>query len=64
MTNDVICEPEGVYVFFVRSLLWIPTPGFNQSSRDELGKYSSPVCLSVRLVGGATACLLGVYGLS
>ena len=39
------------------SRFWIPTPGYNQSSRGGLGKYSSPVCLSLQLI---RAC----YGLS
>ena len=57
MTNDVFCEPEGVYIVFVGSRLWIPTPGFHQSSHGESGKYSCPVCLSVWFVRGG-------YGLS
>ena len=52
MTNDVFCKPEGVYIAFVLSRLWILAPGFNQSSRGESGKYSSPFCLSVWLVRG------------
>ena len=45
----LFCEPEGVYIVFVQSRLWILTTGFNQSSWGESGKYSSPVWL--RLVG-------------
>ena len=39
-----------------QSLLWILTPEFNQSNQGESGKYSSAICLSVRLV-------VGFYGL-
>ena len=41
--------------------LWIPTPGFNQSSWNESGKYSSSICLSVWLVG--SNCSLLIRGL-
>ena len=41
----------------------IPTPGFNQSSKGECGKYSNPVCLSVQLLGVATGFLLGALQL-
>ena len=59
MTNDVFCQPEGVYIVLVRSQLWILTPGFNQSSRGESGKCSSPVCLPVWLVKGCM-CVTGL----
>ena len=53
LCNDKWCflSVKGVYIVLNRSWTWILTPGFNQSSRGESGKYSSPVCLSVWLVG-------------
>ena len=57
MTNDVFCHQERVYIVSVRYRLMILTPGFNQSSPGESGKYPSSVCLSVQLV---QSC----YGLS
>ena len=56
-TNDVFRQPVRIYLVLIRSQLWIPTPGFNQSSWGESGKYSSRVNLSVWLVRGC-------YGLS
>ena len=47
-----------VYIGLVRSRLWIPTPGFHQSSRGGSAKRSNAVC-QYGLSGLATACLLG-----
>ena len=41
VTDDVSCQPEGVYIVLVSSQLWITTPGINQSSQGESGKCSS-----------------------
>ena len=54
LTNSVFVWQKGLYTF---GCILILTPGFNQSSWGESGKYPSPVILSVQLVGGC-------YGLS
>ena len=64
VTNDVFCQPEGDDIVLDRSQLWILTPGINQSSRSESGKYSSLVFVSMAYYGLAVRGLQLVAVLS